>query len=159
PDARPAPCGLRPRDPQQQLMQPRQRRLPLRPGAAEHPQPLGRVRVKRGRNDRRLPRTRFRRHHEQDATGMPRPESSGDWLTCRRRLPYESGPGRGGWTMADKTGGISDLLHEAGETHHRVYRIVDGADPDWASWYADWLINLSELPDLLGARPVRSELV
>jgi hypothetical protein len=23
---------------------------------------------------------------------------------------------------------ISSLLHEAGETHHRVFRIVDGAD-------------------------------
>jgi hypothetical protein len=54
---------------------------------------------------------------------------------------------------------VADLLHEAGETHHRVYRIVDGADPDWASWYADWLINLSELPTLLGTKPVRSELV
>ncbi len=54
---------------------------------------------------------------------------------------------------------ISDLLHEAGETHHRVYRIVDGDDSDWASWYAQWLIDLSELPDLLGAKPVRSELV
>ena len=54
---------------------------------------------------------------------------------------------------------ISGLLHEAGETHHRVFRIVDGADDDWASWYAQWLIDLSELPDLLGARPVRSELV
>jgi hypothetical protein len=54
---------------------------------------------------------------------------------------------------------IAELLHEAGETHHRVYRIVDGDDPDWASWYADWLIGLSELPDLLGVRPVRSELV
>jgi hypothetical protein len=54
---------------------------------------------------------------------------------------------------------ISSLLHEASETHHRVYRIVDGADDDWASWYADWLINLSELPALLGAKPVRSELV
>ncbi len=30
---------------------------------------------------------------------------------------------------------ISQLLHEAGETHHRVFRIVDGADEDWASWY------------------------
>jgi hypothetical protein len=30
---------------------------------------------------------------------------------------------------------------------------------DWASWYAQWLIDLSELPDLLGARPVRSELI
>jgi len=54
---------------------------------------------------------------------------------------------------------INRLLHEAGETHHRVFRIVDGANDDWASWYADWLINLSELPDLLGVKPVRSELV
>ena len=61
--------------------------------------------------------------------------------------------------MADTSEQISALLHEAGETHHRVYRIVDGADDDWASWYAQWLIDLSELPDLLGARPVRSELV
>ena len=53
---------------------------------------------------------------------------------------------------------ISQLLHEVGESHHRVFRIVDGADDDWASWYADWLVNLSELPSLLGAAPVRSEL-
>ncbi len=37
--------------------------------------------------------------------------------------------------------------------------IVDGADDGWASWYADWLISLSELPTLLGTKPVRSELV
>lgn len=54
---------------------------------------------------------------------------------------------------------LPDLLREAAETHHRVYRLTDGEDPDWASWYADWLINLSELPDVLGSRPVRSELV
>ena len=61
--------------------------------------------------------------------------------------------------MTDKNTRVSALLHEAGETHHRVYRIVDGADDDWASWYADWLIKLSELPELLGTTPVRSELV
>lgn len=61
--------------------------------------------------------------------------------------------------MAATVDEISSLLHEAGETHHRVFRIVDGADDDWASWYADWLINLSELPALLGGKPVRSELV
>jgi hypothetical protein len=55
--------------------------------------------------------------------------------------------------------GIAGLLHEAAETHHVVYRIVDGDDSDWASWYADWLLNLSELPDLLGSRPIRSHLV
>jgi hypothetical protein len=54
---------------------------------------------------------------------------------------------------------ISVLLREAGDTHHRVFRIVDGVDDDWASWYAWWLITLSELPALLGVRPVRSELI
>jgi hypothetical protein len=61
--------------------------------------------------------------------------------------------------LAGKAERIVSLLKEAAETHHIVYRIVDGNDADWASWYADWLINLSELPDLLGARPVRSQLV
>ena len=60
--------------------------------------------------------------------------------------------------MADASR-ISALLHEAAETHHVVYRITDGDDPDWASWYADWLLNLSELPELLGSTPVRSHLV
>jgi hypothetical protein len=54
---------------------------------------------------------------------------------------------------------IAELLHEAAETHHVVYRITDGDDPDWASWYATWLLELSELPELLGERPVRSHLV
>ena len=59
----------------------------------------------------------------------------------------------------DQAPTVATLLHEAGAAHHVVYRIVDGDDPDWASWYADWLLDLSELPDLLGARPVRSHLV
>ena len=54
---------------------------------------------------------------------------------------------------------VAGLLHEAAETHHTVYRIVDGADDEWASWYGDWLVRLSELPRLLGGPPVRSELV
>jgi hypothetical protein len=54
---------------------------------------------------------------------------------------------------------VADLLHEVSETHHVVFRITDGDDPDWASWYADWLLDHSELPDLLGRRPVRSHLV
>src|SRR5436190_18769549 len=61
--------------------------------------------------------------------------------------------------MSERATQIAALLHEAGETHHLVYRIVDGDDPDWASWYADWLIKLSELPQILGTTPVRSELV
>ena len=53
---------------------------------------------------------------------------------------------------------VADLLREAAETHHRVYRITDGEDPDWATWYANWLVTLSELPRLVGRTPVRSEL-
>jgi hypothetical protein len=54
---------------------------------------------------------------------------------------------------------VAQLLQEAAETHHVVYRIVDGADDDWASWYGDWLVHHSELPQLLGTPLVRSELV
>jgi hypothetical protein len=48
---------------------------------------------------------------------------------------------------------VRDLLHEAGETHHIVFRLVDGVDDDWASWYSEWLIDHSELPEILGTRP------
>jgi len=54
---------------------------------------------------------------------------------------------------------IGELLAEAAETHHRVYQFTDGADPDWATWYANWLIHLSPLPELLGRAPIDSELV
>jgi hypothetical protein len=62
-------------------------------------------------------------------------------------------------TIDDRARRVADLLHEAAETHHVVYRITDGDDPDWASWYADWLLDLSELSEVLGTRPVRSNLV
>jgi hypothetical protein len=61
--------------------------------------------------------------------------------------------------MDERASRIAALLQEASETHHLVFRIVDGEDPDWASWYADWLIDHSELPQILGTAPVRSELV
>jgi len=61
--------------------------------------------------------------------------------------------------MATEIEQVAALLNEASETHHLVYRIVDGDDPDWASWYADWLIRLSELPTILKTTPVRSELI
>jgi hypothetical protein len=61
--------------------------------------------------------------------------------------------------MDERTQRLSELLHEAGEVHHVVYRITDGADDDWASFYADWLIDHSELPETLGGAPTRSHLV
>ena len=60
--------------------------------------------------------------------------------------------------MDERRTRVSELLHEAAETHHQVFRITDGADDDWASWYAQWLVTLSELPDVLGGTVVRSEL-
>jgi hypothetical protein len=54
---------------------------------------------------------------------------------------------------------IADLLHEAGQLHGRTYRITNEVHDDWASWYANWLIELSELPEVLGTEPVQSELV
>ena len=61
--------------------------------------------------------------------------------------------------MDDRTTRVSELLHEAAEVHHVVYRITSGADDDWASFYADWLIDHSELPETLGGAPSRSQLV
>lgn len=61
--------------------------------------------------------------------------------------------------MDDEVTRLAAILREAKETHSQVYRLVDGEDLDWASWYADWLIRLSRLPEVLGVTPVPSELV
>jgi len=60
--------------------------------------------------------------------------------------------------MDEHIAAVADVLHDAAETHHIVWKIVDGDDPDWATWYSEWLLTLSKLPDLLGGAPVRSEL-
>lgn len=53
---------------------------------------------------------------------------------------------------------IANLLHEAGEIHHGYFADTDGADDDWATFYADWLLVHSPLATLLGRPPVRSHL-
>ena len=45
---------------------------------------------------------------------------------------------------------VAALLSEAAELHAAVYRITDDEDADWASWYAKWLLELSEFPDVVG---------
>jgi hypothetical protein len=47
--------------------------------------------------------------------------------------------------MDNKIEEIGRLLHQAAETHHYVFAFSDGDDPDWASWYSNWLVNLSAL--------------
>jgi hypothetical protein len=58
----------------------------------------------------------------------------------------------------DRIKTIADLLHQAGETHHVYYADVDGIDDDWATFYSQWLLTRSKFSDLLGRRPVRSDL-
>jgi hypothetical protein len=65
------------------------------------------------------------------------------------------GPEAARWSRARRSGATP----EAAETRHRVFRVAGGADDDWPSWYAQWLIDLPEPPDLPGARPVRSKLI
>jgi hypothetical protein len=60
--------------------------------------------------------------------------------------------------VTDRVQQIAELLHEAGEIHHRYFRDTDGADDDWASFYSDWLLAHSDLPALLARKPVRSDL-
>jgi hypothetical protein len=42
--------------------------------------------------------------------------------------------------------------------HGVVTERTGGADPEWALFYALWLINWSDLPDILGSAPVMGEL-
>ena len=52
---------------------------------------------------------------------------------------------------------LEGLFREVGEAHHQAYIEVDGADPEWPLWYADYLRD--RLGDLLDASFTRSELV
>jgi len=52
---------------------------------------------------------------------------------------------------------LTALLIETGQRHHRAYQESDGADPEWALWYAGYL--QAHLWDRLGRLFSRSELV
>jgi hypothetical protein len=53
---------------------------------------------------------------------------------------------------------VAELLQRVGEIHHMVFADTDGNDDDWATFYSDWLLTHSDLPQLLGRRPIRSHL-
>ncbi|MGI2335766.1 MAG: hypothetical protein ACRKGH_03870 [Dehalogenimonas sp.] len=38
--------------------------------------------------------------------------------------------------MNNKIDAIADTLRTIGHEHHRAFVMVNGADPDWAHWYA-----------------------
>ena len=35
---------------------------------------------------------------------------------------------------------LAGLLREAGAAHHRAFAATNGDDPDWAHWYAQYLV-------------------
>ncbi len=61
--------------------------------------------------------------------------------------------------MEDKVKQLSDLLHEVAETHHVVWKVTNGDDPDWASWYGHHMLKLTKFPVIVGKMVVRSELI
>jgi len=36
---------------------------------------------------------------------------------------------------------LAELLGRTAEAHHRAFAATDGADPDWPSWYATYLLQ------------------
>jgi hypothetical protein len=54
---------------------------------------------------------------------------------------------------------LAAILEEAERIHGEVTRRTDGVDAEWPAFYAWWLIEWSDLPDVLELRPSRSRLV
>ena len=52
---------------------------------------------------------------------------------------------------------LAQLLVETGKKHHEAFISSDGADPEWAKWYAPYI--QAKVWDGFGAVPTRSELV
>ena len=52
---------------------------------------------------------------------------------------------------------LAALIAETADRHHEAFIESDGADPDWALWYAGYL--QARLWDRAGRLPSRSELV
>lgn len=59
--------------------------------------------------------------------------------------------------MDEKIQALANLLQETGQAHHQAFIETDGADDDWAIWYADYLIE--KLHNILEARLTRTQLV
>ena len=52
---------------------------------------------------------------------------------------------------------ISQLLMDAGQAHHQAFIATDGADPEWALWYAKYAQD--KLNQLLGTSLPQAHIV
>jgi hypothetical protein len=60
--------------------------------------------------------------------------------------------------MIDPEDRLAAVLERAHHVHAVVTERTGGVDPDWALFYAWWLVNWSDLPDILGSAPPLGEL-
>lgn len=58
--------------------------------------------------------------------------------------------------MTDAARPLAELLREAGRAHHQAFAATNGADPQWPTWYAEFLAP--RLRDLLGRSVPVAEL-
>lgn len=59
--------------------------------------------------------------------------------------------------MEDNIQAIINLLQETGQAHHQAFIEVNGADDDWAIWYAEYLFG--KLNDKLNTSLTRAQIV
>jgi len=60
--------------------------------------------------------------------------------------------------MSDETELLAGILEQAEHVHAVVAEKTGGADPDWALFYAWWLLNWSDFATVLGRTPSLAEL-
>lgn len=60
--------------------------------------------------------------------------------------------------MQEQDHSIASVLTRAEQAHGAVFHYVGGDDADWASFYADFLVNHSPLPAMLVTPPIRGHL-
>ena len=59
--------------------------------------------------------------------------------------------------MEDNIQILINLLQETGQAHHQAFIETDGADDDWAIWYADYLFG--KINDKLNISLTHTQLV
>ena len=60
--------------------------------------------------------------------------------------------------MDERTTRLAAILEQAKAVHTVVAAKTGGADPDWALFYAWWLLNWSDFAETLGRTPSLAEL-
>ncbi len=58
--------------------------------------------------------------------------------------------------MHDRISAITALLRQSGQAHHQAFLATDGDDPEWPTWYADYLLD--DLNALLDSQLKREQL-